>query len=357
MSKKEITVQDLVNDASFRRMVIGTASEQDIRKWNRWMESSDKNRQLAQKAMAEIAGFQFAAPSLPDVDEEWKKLSRDTIQRKEKTNRGTSKPGSFWKWTFRVASVVLLAAITGIAFYIYQSAPEPIASFEQIIEKQSVQTGADEHKIVRFNNGARMFLNSNSKITYSINQHTDKAIEVVVEGEVFFDSGEKMSSDASVFKVNTPDGVIRDIGTRFLVTVLRDRSRVVLEDGSVEVNMGDQQPGDQVVSMMPGELLEFNESEVVSKQQVNSSFYTSWATGVMEFDETTIREFVTYVQQRFDVEVQIVDEEVMDIKLTGGIYFRSLEELVRAVSDIANIPIYQSADRKTVYIGDHAAKN
>lgn len=356
MDKKEKTIQDLVNDPSFRRMVIGTANDQDIATWDRWIEESDQNRKLAQQAMAEIAGFQFAPPTTPDLEEEWGKLSHVTIEKKEKTIQTKRKSESFWKWTLRIASLFLLAAITGIAFYSYQTGSDSVTSFEQIIEKQSVNTGDGEHKIIRFNNGAKIFLNSNSTITYSINTDKNQGIDVVVEGEVFFDSGEKMSSTASAFVVNTPDGVIKDIGTRFLVTVLRDRSQVVLEDGEVEVSMGKTLNKDEVISMVPGQLLEFNESQVINKEHVNTSFYTSWATGVMEFDETTIREFVRYVEDRFDVQAQIVDEELAHIKLTGGIYFRSLEELVRAVSEIADIPIYQSADRKTVYIGDHTPK-
>lgn len=71
----------------------------------------------------------------------------------------------------------------------------------------------------------------------------------------------------------------------------------------------------------------------------------------MQFDRTSVREFVDYIEQRFGVKGEITDPEIEHVTLDGAIYFRNLGELVRAVSEVLDIPVFLSEKRDTVYIG------
>jgi len=354
--RKEYTVDDLVQNPSFRQMVKGTASAEEVGRWNSWIEARDRNRAKARQAIAEIAGFEFDDPAQSDMDkqEEWGRLYEATIGKSGPATEHQYIPGrgSSLRWTYRVAAVIILGGFIGVGLYLYGRTDQLSTQVEQITQEKTVRTVPGEHKTISFSNGARIIMNGNAAITYSLGLLHSQTIEVTLEGEAYFDAENITDESEPVFAVRTPDGIIRDIGTKFLVTVGDGRSRVVLQEGAVEVEVGGSTNGDQHIAMQEGEMLEFNRSEVVTKQAVNATLYTSWATGFMRFNETTIREFTGFVEQRFDVAVQVVDPDLADIKMDGGVYYKSLEELVRSVSEIIRIPVYQSEDRRIVYIGD-----
>lgn len=353
MQNKEYTVQELIHNPSFRRMVKGMATGDDISRWNSWIEESDRNREKAKQAIAEIAGFEFDDPPQPDMKEEWHRLYNATIGKSDPKVQHISRKGSSLKWIYRIAAILILGGIVGMGFYVYSERDQVSTQVEQITQERTVRTDSGEQKTIRFSNGSKIVMNNNATITYSLGLLHNQTIEVTLEGEAYFDAKSNSAKTEPVFAIRTPDGIIRDIGTEFLVTVQDDRSRVVLQEGAVEVSTQESTNGAQRIAIQKGEMLEFNRTDIIKKQTVNATFYTSWATGSMQFDETTIQEFAGFVEQRFNVEVQVVDPELADIKIDGGIYFQSLGELVRSVSGIAKVPVYQSEDRKTVYIGDN----
>jgi ferric-dicitrate binding protein FerR (iron transport regulator) len=341
-------------------MVKGTASTRELNEWNRWIESKDQHRTKAREATSEIAGFAFNIQKQPDIEEEWNRLYKHTLgkkkeERKENANSINSGSKLPLKWIYRVAAVLLLGAFVGFGAYMY-SGTDQITEVEQITQERTIQTSSGEQKTVKFSNGSKMVLNSNSSITYNVGILHSQTIKVVLEGEAYFDAESISSQKQPVFAVHTPDGTIRDIGTEFLVKVKKDRSSVVLQEGKVEVSTTNQSNEEEKIAVQKGEMLEFDKSSVLSKKKVNATFYTSWATRSMEFNRTSIREFADFVEQRFNVKVRIARSEVALITLDGAVHFESLAGLVRSVSGVTNVPVYQSKDRKTVYIGDKTKK-
>jgi len=356
VENEEFTIQQLIHNQSFRQLVKGTANTDEIAEWNSWIEEDEENREKAQRAMAEIAGFEFDDPDTPNIEAEWNKLYRATRGKSESSNQKKYNRNSSLTWIYRVAAMLILGSLIGIGLYWYAPTLEESTHLEQITQERTIATDSGEQKTITFSNGSRIILNSNSTITYSIHQQQGQPISVVVEGEAFFDA-EGAEQKQPIFAVNTPDGVIKDIGTEFLVTVEGTLSRVVLQEGRVEINRQDTKASTEKISVAAGEMLEFTKSEILKRKSVNSTFYTSWATGSMQFDQTTIREFAGFVEQRFDISVKVVDPALADITIDGGVYYRSLEELVRSVSQVADVPVYQSKDRETVYIGYQKSKN
>lgn len=353
MDKKNYTIAELIQEPSFRRVVKGTAEKEEIDRWSLWMEASGENREKAKEAASVIAGFSFDIPNQPDVEKEWAKLYKDTFGRKgQRIGSGTSATGgAFLKWIYRIAAVLVLGVCVGYATYIY-SGTDQITKVEQITQERTVKSGPGEQKTVKFSDGSKIIMNSNSTLTYQVGLLQNQTVKVVLEGEAYFDAESDSSQKEPVFEVHTPDGIIRDIGTEFLVRVEEDRSKVVLQEGEVEVNTKDKGQSEHKVAIKAGEMLEFDKSSVLLRKSVNATLYTSWATGFMEFSGTSIQEFAAFVERRFDVKVQITNPEVAAMTLDGAVYFESMAGLVRSVSEVTKIPVYQSKDRKTVFIGN-----
>ncbi|MDZ7720790.1 MAG: FecR domain-containing protein [Balneolaceae bacterium] len=361
MKEKDFTIQELKEDPSFRRMVRGIASAEEVESWNRWIESSDENRLKAKKALSKMVRFEFRSPDMPNIECEWKQLQEATTGsgkvRKPLPPIRRDKDRSL-RWIFRAVAIILLVSFVGIGTYQFSEEDSSVLQLELLTEERTIETEQGEQKTLQFSNGSKVILNSHSSLTYRLGGSKNSTIEITLDGEAWFDADPNRESDQPAFAVATPDGIIRDIGTKFLVTVENGHSRVVLQEGLVEVepvnnnqgNLSGQNEGR--FRVRKGEMVEFRRSDIITRKEINPTFYSSWATGVLELDQSGVQEFAEYVEQRFDVDVQIRDLSLKDIQLNGTVYFRSLDELMRSVSEVIGIPVYRSADRDMVYIGN-----
>lgn len=358
MQEKDFTIQELKENPSFRRMVRGIASADEVKSWNQWIEVSDENRMKAKQALSDLVGFEFQSPDTPNIEQEWKKLRAVTIgkSRKSYTPLRRNKDNAL-RWIFRAVAVILLVSFVGVGTYYFNEEDTYIPHLEQLTAATTINTDEGEQKTLKFSNGSKVILNSYSSLTYRLGHSKNSTIEITLDGEAWFDADPNRKSDDPAFAVTTPDGIIRDIGTEFLVTVENGHSRVVLLEGLVEVEpVGGRSSGsarnEEKFQVLKGQMVVFRHSDIIERRIVNPTYYSSWATGVLEFDQSGVQELAEYVEQRFDVDVQFRDSDLEIIELNGAVYFRSLDELMRSVSEVIGIPVYRSAGRDTVYIGN-----
>jgi len=356
VSHKNYSVNELADDPSFRQMVRGMGSAEEVERWNKWIEESEENRATAKLAITRVVSFEFDSPEFPDIEKKWLDLYSKTIgsQKKESVRQRPNKNESL-NWLYRAVAAVLVLSMVGLGIHHYSNDAADITHLEQLTQETTVTTGDHEQKTLVFSNGSRVILNRNSTLTYSIDLLQNQTIDIVLEGEAWFvaESESVSSNQRPVFAVTTPDGIIRNIGTKFLISVQKEWSRVVLQEGSVQVELIDGQDSKtKNFSINKGEMVEFNRADILSRVSVNPTFYTSWATKFMQFDQTGIYEFADFVEQRFDVKVQIGNPDLKEITLEGAVYFHNLDDLVRSVSKVTGLPVSRTEDGNTIYIGE-----
>lgn len=359
MENRNYTVSDLVQNASFRRLVNGAAGAAEIDYWSHWMEQSDENRKKAKEAIAKMVGFKLVDPlqkiSEPDFEKEWAKLQRATLGKSRSQHVHFFTVENSFRWVYRAAAIFLLGSIVSLGVWLYSQNVFTTGQPDQIASVDTVTTPNGQQKTLTFSNGAKIVMNNNSAMSYSIGKKSDHAIRVnMMAGEAFFSDKRSAGGTAGhrIFTVTTPDGVVKDIGTEFVVTVKKSGSRVVLQNGHVRIETVNNGKRVRQYDMKKGEMVIFKKAHILKKETVNPTFYTAWATGFMQFNHTTVREFARYVEKRFKVKVVITNPELDNVTMDGAVYFRSLERLVRAVSDATQIPVYRSKNRDTVYIGN-----
>lgn len=357
MKEQDYTIKELIHNDSLKRIINGTASANEINYWNRWMEASDANRHKLQQAMVEISGFRFAEPKDSNKDREWDRLYNRTINKTNKYARVSAQASSSPHWIYRAVAAVLLIGAVGAGVYWqgvnWQDISNRTTEMPQLSAQKTISTDANEQKILRFTHGdkeAKIVINSNSTIVYDGGLLKNQTINVNLQGEAYFDV-QKGFSDSTAFSVITPNGIIEDIGTEFMVTAGNQVSRVVLQEGLVNVRSIQEGNVMQELEVAKGEMIEFNSQDIVNKSKVNSTFYTSWATGYVEFEETKISEFAQFIENRYGTTVKIVDPELADLTVDGAAYFTSPEELIRSVSDVLEVSVHHSSSRDTIFIG------
>lgn len=353
MGKNNYSLEELVDSKSFKDWVLDQATDTDTRYWNNWIKKSEVNRRLAIKAVHEIFGFSFSQPELPDLDEEWAKVLKTANQSHTSGLRLIPASGRLVHFISRAAAAILILVTVGIGAYVtskmYSRPQKEMAS----LFDQTISTGNNQIKTVDLPDGIKISLKSNSTIKYVNGWISSHRIRVKLDGEAYFSIVREKKVNGPEFEVITPQGVIKDIGTKFDVTAARNRTRVVLEEGSVQIDPKGKTKlyGGRKIEMKPGEMVFLSTTEGFTKKEVNPTLYTSWATGHLLFDNTSVSKFAERIHEMYDVKVVISNNRLKNKELNGSVYYRDLPGLVKAVSQVLDAPVYRSGKGDSIFIG------
>jgi ferric-dicitrate binding protein FerR (iron transport regulator) len=206
----------------------------------------------------------------------------------------------------------------------------------------STQTG--EQATVNLPDDTRIVLNANSHVRYDPDAFTHGPRVVSVTGEVLFDVAPAPERDDPTFRVRTPDGTVRVLGTTFSVTHRGDDTRVVLSEGRVAIDSRLAQR-DTTFELKPGDLVSFDrETGQLQRRIVNPDVYTSWASGQLVFDNTPLPEVVARIESTYGVKVVVQDPNVLDRVVSGSVE-NDLSVLIQGLSQILDRPIDRNGNR------------
>ena len=155
------------------------------------------------------------------------------------------------------------------------------------------------YKIV-LSDGTLVHLNSGSKLKYPVKFDKKKPRAVFLEGEAFFDVAERKNQ---IFSVNTDAVNVEVYGTKFnFKNYTEDNfSDVVLVKGSVGLYSSYTK---KITRLEPGIKGSYNKSNFsISKDQINTSIYTSWINGQIVFRNENFESILTKLERIYNVEI------------------------------------------------------
>ncbi len=361
-----------MEDPSFQKWATGRASPEVDRQWQAWVDGEraswpDAHRDTppgyssreappdpsmrsnaASEASEIIQSLPFQDPPVPppDVDAAWNRFQSRRQEMDASSDRGIDagsrrpprRPRR--RQRFRTASytgaiaVVVLAAVGALLWFTTQPDAQPIAV--------STQTG--EQITVTLPDDTRIVLNANSRLRYDPNAFTSGPRIVSVDGEALFDVDPAPERDDPTFRVQTPDGTVRVLGTTFSVAHRGDDTRVVLSEGRVAIDSRVAQR-DTTFELEPGDLVSFDrQTGQVKRQTVNPKVYTSWASGQLVFDNTPLPDVVARIESTYGVDVVVQDPNVLDRVVSGSVE-NDLSVLIQGLSQILDRPIEHNGNR------------
>ena len=153
---------------------------------------------------------------------------------------------------------------------------------------------------ILLSDGTLVHLNSGSKLKYPVKFDKNKPREVTLIGEAFFDVAERKSQ---IFSVITETVNVEVYGTKFnFKNYPEDNySDVVLVEGSVGLF---SKFSDKITRLKPGIRGSFNKSDYsISKDQINTSIYTSWIDGQVIFRNESFESILTKLERLYNVEI------------------------------------------------------
>lgn len=362
-------LKELLLNPSFKNWAMGKASSEEKEYWDRWILEDPAHRSLAKKAQQKITGFTIRLAEPPSKEQAWKQVQEkldkdasDNLSPVMDTKRNASvnhRSSTNWRYkkkglspAYYVAAGFLLILVSSLMaiLFVQDESGQP----DRMIHHEVV-TDFGERKTISFTDGTTVMLNGGTRLIYEINTDHAGAVNLFLEGEARFSVSERIAPDDLPFTVETEGGVIRVLGTRFVVRTRNNQTQVALEEGMVSVMPAN---GTREVILQPGQLAVFSSlDEEVEVRPVNLLVYTAWTNGKLYFEETPMEEVIERLEQTFGVKLVVRDTIFYDYKVSGAIEASNIEIITSALSRIFNVPIEASDSEEVIYIGENSSPN
>ncbi|MFT3814779.1 MAG: FecR domain-containing protein [Acidovorax sp.] len=274
--------------AWYARLCSGEATEADHAAWKRWHEAHPDH----QRAWRHFEALQAMLQRVPGP------LAAATLQAGQRNRRRVLRG---------IAALVGSGAVAGLSWR--------LANTEGGLRAwlADYRTGPGEQRSITLADGSQLTLNTRTAVDVSLD--AARRLVRLLEGEILvrtarLGGGRK---DARPFLVQTPQGRIQALGTRFTVRSEGDRTVVGVLEDVVEVRAA-QAPG-QAVRLQAGQQAVFTRERVEAPQPVEPVF-ADWAGGSLIVNgwrlEDVVRELARYRPGRL-----ACDPAVADIRVSG----------------------------------------
>ena len=288
------------------RKISGEDTAVDVARVDEWLDNKSVNKQTY-NILNEIWNFRgTSADTYNSLFESLKR--RITIHE----NR-PSKP-FYASNLFKAAAIIFLILASNFTVYVVQERTKP----EQIVTWQEVVVPRGNRMKLILPDKSSVWLNNETRFKYASDFSSGNR-EVELSGEAYFD----IQHDAKhPFVVKIGDQSIKVLGTRFSVKAYPE-DRVIetsLISGSVEFDTNLKINGGSQFVIDPGYSLFYDkQSNSLTRQQIQSSYYQYWESGVYAFKDESFESLAVKIKRIFNVEIIFKDEYLKKKTYTGTI--------------------------------------
>jgi transmembrane sensor len=305
---------DFVTDDYFISWVLQPTPETNAY-WEGYLAAHPRQRKSIEQARLLVQAMRV---NWHPVSEE---QSRESYQRlEEKLFRSKSIP----LWSNRIYQVAAAVALLLVAFSAW-------FILNQFTGKTTYQTAYGELRTITLPDQSVVTLNANSKLTLSRRWHSAADREVWLDGEAFFQV--TRLENRQRFLVHTSDKLtVEVLGTAFNVFKRPSGTRVLLQSGKVQLNLGKQNTPEAVV-MQPGELIELQPgSDSYSRKMVDPGTAAAWTERRLIFDNTPLSEIITILEETYGLQVKVSRPELLQKRVFGSCPTDDIDVFLTAIS-------------------------
>jgi transmembrane sensor len=337
------TLADLLIDDSFRTWIKSNGQEGDQR-WSAWMQKHPDKAHLVEEARQILMVFETDTYQFPEDRKENLRQKVITISQKPDSNRERiifpAKQASalLTYWPQIAASILILLTLTGILY----------GWLQQNNDRVEYRTASGEIKQFQLPDGSKVTLNANSTLTFPVtwDARGSASRKVWLKGEAYFEVEKKyINNDASLrqkFMVFTDNLVVEVLGTKFNVNNQPNQTEVILNSGSVKLQMSEQE-----IMMEPGDFVAVSaQQKSVTKKVINPENYTAWRSGQLYFDGASVEEIKQTLEDNYGVEIIFEDwQKTEGVALRGIFPTNNLQLLLQALAHTTQTSISKKGNQ------------
>jgi len=318
MDYKDYTVRDFLHDELFRKWIENPDHGTKLF-WETWMRENPDQRNTVEQArdVLLLIGTDEYTPTAEDQAEVWSRIAYTIREAPRKTP-------VFTMWRYAAVFLGLLTAAAAGWVFLHQG---------KAVETTYV-TAYGETKRIVLPDSSMVRLNANSTLRCRIDRNGRR--EIWLDGEGFFSVVH--DSHNTPFLVHTSDVDVQVIGTEFNVNTRRVMTRVVLNNGAVQLKLNGD--GQEDIKMKPGEMVSYSTTtHQMSRRNVNPADYNAWLDNMLVFNETPIAEVATILQENLGIKLNIEDQELQKELFTGSIPMSDVEIFFKTLSRSLHVVI------------------
>ncbi|MCK5746836.1 MAG: FecR domain-containing protein [Oricola sp.] len=245
------------------------------------------------------------------------------------------------------ASVALMAGV-GIAVSISGRVADS--------HKGLIETAVGEQETVNLPDKSVIELNTNSQVAY-VYEKDGREIKLM-RGEAFFKVAPNKDQP---FRVETPTGSVVAVGTAFTVRIENNKVDVLVSEGSVVflprdmASKGPVRPAElaslseTVTAISAGQAAVFQdraEEQVDPIEPDAIARKLSWRQGVLAFSGDPLSDVVADVSRYTDVVIEIDDQGLRDLPVSGYFKIGEMDELFEALEMMAGLEAQQVGSKR-----------
>nr|WP_308757720.1 FecR domain-containing protein [uncultured Bacteroides sp.] len=187
----------------------------------------------------------------------------------------------------------------------YQLAQSTSAQLEVIYNKVEIPRGG-EYALV-LSDGTKVHLNSMSSLRFPVAFTAGKR-EVELQGEAYFE----VSKTGQPFIVNANGMQVEVLGTTFNISAYPDEEyQTTLVNGSVKVSA---EKGESLILKPSQQATIASGSNSIQVRTVDTSFYTSWVKGKINFKDQRLEDIMKILSRWYDMKVIYESERIKNIR-------------------------------------------
>jgi len=365
-----------MDESRIYRFLSGELSAQECQELIDWVNASESNRlNFSELKNAWTVSRRSVQMKKADIQKEY---DRFTTRRENPDipQASVAVPEknrySIGYYLLRIAAVLLLIYGSGITYLHLQNNNDQ--------EYYEIYTRRGEKSQLVLSDGTKIWINSDSHLRYPTSMNKNKVV-VFLNGEAYFDVARLKGRK---FIVNTSDVDITALGTSFNVKAYKADGIIetTLEEGKIQIS-GDLHnvklkkslillPNQRVTiytqpitsqikpdnqsnigvddAQVKSETLieEPEKKDVIIQDQINTSVYTSWKDGNLQFRKERFEDLALLLERWYDVKIRITDEEIREWQYTGTFDKETIEQALTALS--LSMPFRYSINKNCVTI-------
>ncbi len=344
MRKNDHEIIRLLSDETFQQWLSGKADEKKNRYWEDWKNSTPENKQLYETALQLWKFGKFKSNELPDLESEWQELERKLNFSTLTKSQTTSTPlttfhfkrpryqNNRWLRISAMAAVMFILVLT-IWFTLFKPTVPQYRTFTTTNGQQTRLNLPEDITII---------LNANSSLEYPTPWRQGDQGKFTLSGEAYFDLTSTSTKHRREFNVYTADGLVKVTGTRFAIYERGEGTRVVIEQGQVEVSARktDAEEYAGKTKLFPGDLLYFHRGmKNLNPKSANILSYITWWKDYYVLDKTPFKEIVQRLEETYNIEVRVKDKQLLTRTLSGSVENRNLNILIKALAKAMRVSV------------------
>ena len=351
------------------RYLSGEASNKEAEEILMWKNSNPENKKIFKE-------IEIALNTSQIVINPEKYSSPKAYEKLEKKMRGNNSfPfNDFRRFLSYAATAVIAIGLTWFTQKYFEEKPL-VKPTQQVAEEtffQSVETPAGARSLVTLEDGTKIWLNSNSKLTYPTHFNGSQRI-VHLEGEGYFDVAKDKTWP---FKVETSDLSINVLGTVFNLKSYPNEGLIetTLIEGEITLNKIVNDNNEQeILKLKPKQKATFIKKEgillkdeiyaanipknekiqrkkerLVLNEDVDAEPIVAWKDNEMIFKNETFESIAVSLERRYGVKMKFENDGVKEYRFSGVFDEISIDQALQALQFAS--PFHYQIDQKFIMI-------